>query len=184
MVVLAGMDWVRILNFADFEKTMIEFKVQGFAELEKQMRDLPAKIEKRILARSVYAGAVIVRTEARSEIAKRTGATSKMVRIFRARSGVKPGTVIYRVGLKENKYVAGLRGHIGRFLEFGTGPHIIRPKKAKALGKDGHLGALVHHPGTRPKPWLLPSFQATTDQVIEAMRMKLSIGVNTEIANQ
>jgi len=32
-------------------------------------------------------------------------------------------------------------------VEFGTAPHVIRAKNAKALGKDGRLGTVVNHPG-------------------------------------
>lgn len=58
------------------------------------------------------------------------------------------------------------------FLEFGTRPHIIRPVKAKALrwaaaggatlsgrpksGAAVHFARVVHHPGTRPYPFMVP----------------------------
>ncbi len=58
-----------------------------------------------------------------------------------------------------------------RFLEFGTKPHIIRPRVAKVLAWGGPRrlsGALrkgasatnfamyVHHPGSRPYPFMIP----------------------------
>lgn len=44
------------------------------------------------------------------------------------------------------------------YVEFGTPPHIIRPKNAKALhwkvkGKDV-FAKVVHHPGTQPQPFI------------------------------
>jgi hypothetical protein len=61
------------------------------------------------------------------------------------------------------------------FLEFGTKPHIIRPKNAKALrwasaGNSRLSGAprsgapvmfakVVHHPGTRPYPFMIPGIE-------------------------
>src|SRR6266542_4284798 len=57
------------------------------------------------------------------------------------------------------------------FVELGTRPHIIRPRKAKVLAWGGvrrlsgalargsaptHFAMLVHHPGTWPKPYLIP----------------------------
>ncbi|MGK9183795.1 HK97-gp10 family putative phage morphogenesis protein [Priestia filamentosa] len=46
-----------------------------------------------------------------------------------------------------------------RYVEFGTRPHMIRAKKAKVL-TDGKrfFGKEVHHPGTRPQPFLFPAF--------------------------
>lgn len=56
-------------------------------------------------------------------------------------------------------------------VELGSKPHIIRPKKAKVLAWGGtrrlsgtlakgssptHFARLVHHPGTKPYPYLLP----------------------------
>ena len=55
-------------------------------------------------------------------------------------------------------------------VEFGTKPHIIRPRKKKALawgklksgkaGKKGHrqfVAKLVHHPGTKAIPFMRPA---------------------------
>lgn len=45
-----------------------------------------------------------------------------------------------------------------KYVEFGTPPHVIRPKNAKSLhwkngAKDVFAGE-VHHPGTRPNPFI------------------------------
>lgn len=47
----------------------------------------------------------------------------------------------------------------------GTKPHVIRPKRAKALtftlpGAGRVFAKSVNHPGTRPRPWLLNSLKA------------------------
>lgn len=45
------------------------------------------------------------------------------------------------------------------YVELGTGPHIIRPTGKKALHWQGaaHPVREVHHPGTRPQPFLRPA---------------------------
>jgi hypothetical protein len=43
------------------------------------------------------------------------------------------------------------------YVEFGTPPHIIRPVNAKVLAnaRTGQIfGTLVHHPGTKPNPFM------------------------------
>lgn len=46
----------------------------------------------------------------------------------------------------------------GLFHHEGTKPHVIKPKNAKALkfkiGRRTIYAAIVHHPGTRPNPYL------------------------------
>jgi len=58
------------------------------------------------------------------------------------------------------------------YVEFGTPPHIIRPKNGKALAWGKTLGQtksgkpikefvakVVHHPGTRPQPFIRNTFR-------------------------
>lgn len=49
-------------------------------------------------------------------------------------------------------------------VEFGTGPHIIRPKSKRALafniGGKRIVRRYVFHPGTRPHPFLVPAVRA------------------------
>lgn len=49
------------------------------------------------------------------------------------------------------------------YVEFGTGPHEIRPRNAKALrftvGGQVVFARVVHHPGTRPAYYVAGAFQ-------------------------
>ena len=65
----------------------------------------------------------------------------------------RAGTGAYRVG-SPVKY--------GYWLEFGTGPYTIRPKRGKYLSwqnADGEwlFATEVHHPGIAARPWLRPA---------------------------
>ena len=57
------------------------------------------------------------------------------------------------------------------YLEFGTSPHIIKPVHAKALhwktdsGKDV-FAQLVHHPGTRPFPFIRNTFNLELKDIL------------------
>ena len=48
-----------------------------------------------------------------------------------------------------------------RIFEEGSRPHVIRPKKKKALYWAGasHPVRQVNHPGTKPKPYMIPAFE-------------------------
>lgn len=72
-------------------------------------------------------------------------------------------------------------GGAARYLEFGTRPHEIRPKNRKALrwgataadrrlsgrprvGANVRFAKVVHHPGTRAKPFMRPAVTAALQQ--------------------
>ena len=54
-------------------------------------------------------------------------------------------------------------------VEFGTGPHIIRPRRASVLrfsaGGRVVFTKLVRHPGTKPKPFMIPGARMALESV-------------------
>lgn len=56
----------------------------------------------------------------------------------------------------------------GKFIEFGTLPHIIRPKNKKALSWKGaaHPVKMVRHPGTRPNPFIRTTVRRKLPHII------------------
>ena len=57
----------------------------------------------------------------------------------------------------------------GRFVEFGTPPHTIKPKGKKALhwgGKEGPIVKEVKHPGTRPNPFVRNTLQNKFGKIV------------------
>jgi len=56
----------------------------------------------------------------------------------------------------------------GLYVEFGTPPHIIRPRNKKALYWKGadHPVKSVKHPGTRPQPWIRNAIQTRLQSII------------------
>jgi len=69
------------------------------------------------------------------------------------------------------------------YVEFGTAPHIIRPKNKKALswtsGKGGggerFFAKVVHHPGTAPQPFIRTAFDtALKDIIISNLKRQLT----------
>lgn len=85
--------------------------------------------------------------DARRYCPKRTGDLAESIK-----HEVEDGTLIISAkGSDEESYAA--------YVELGTRPHIIRPNGKKALFWPGaaHPVGLVHHPGTRPQPFLRPA---------------------------
>lgn len=85
--------------------------------------------------------------DARRYCPKHTGDLAESVE-----SHVENGNLIVSAtGSDEESYAA--------YVELGARPHIIRPNGKKALFWPGaaHPVGLVHHPGTRPQPFLRPA---------------------------
>lgn len=62
-----------------------------------------------------------------------------------------------------------------RWVEEGTGPHVILPRKMQALFWPGadHPVRMVYHPGTKPHPYLVPSAQMHYPSLALRIGMKL-----------
>lgn len=59
--------------------------------------------------------------------------------------------------------------HYAAHVEYGTRPHDIRPRRRKVLrfsvGGRVVFTKLVHHPGTRPQPFMVPGARKALDRV-------------------
>lgn len=156
-----------------------EVSLSGFHELEKRLKDLPARIGGKILARAVIAGAGVIRDEAKRLCPKNEGTLAKSIRATR-KKGTKQGEIVYLIkpgrGKKANAWYAHL-------IEFGTAAHIIRAKKKKVLAANGTVyGKVVRHPGTHPRPFLRPAFDTKWREAIEKIRERLGQGIMKEVA--
>ena len=107
-------------------------------------------------------------------IAGRMGQKAKQLapwkdRLSHARQSINSG--VEARGNTFIMYVAhGVR--YGRYLEQGTRPHVILPKRKKALYWNGaeHPVKRVNHPGTRKYPAIVPAAQAGQEELKRAMR--------------
>ena len=59
-----------------------------------------------------------------------------------------------------------------RGVEFGTRPHLIKPKNKKALYWKGasHPVKSVRHPGSKAKPYLIPAFEKEKDTFVKNLK--------------
>lgn len=67
-------------------------------------------------------------------------------------------------------YAGNSKVRYAHLVEFGSKPHVIVPKRAKALGKDGSLGVRVEHPGSHPNPFFWPSWKAKRSKTRSRIR--------------
>ncbi|EGK12961.1 phage tail component protein [Desmospora sp. 8437] len=82
-----------------------------------------------------------------------------------ARKNAPVDTGRLRSSIRHNQTDGGFGAEVGTdvkyapHIEFGTRPHTIRPKNKKALYWKGakHPVKVVHHPGTKARPFLFPA---------------------------
>lgn len=64
----------------------------------------------------------------------------------------------------------------GFYVEFGTAPHIIKPKSAKSLhwkkGSNNVFTKIVHHPGTQPQPFIRSTMYTKVPRILQASAMR------------
>ena len=143
---------------------MSDTNIKGLAELQAALYQLPAKIEANIMRGALRAGAKVIQKEAQSTAAfiDRSGALRDSIRVTtKLRSGTATAAVVAGPSKKDK------RPFYGRFIEFGTKPHVIKAKNGRALA----IGfASVHHPGIRPHPFMRPALDVAGVPAVEAVR--------------
>ncbi len=125
--------------------------VRGLAELDRALRELPVRVANRGLRASVYAGAKVIRDEARSRAPKAAqslgpkqpppGTLRRSVIMKHIRELSGGGRQTYYVLVRQGKKYRnqGKRGNLSqdawywRFLEFGTRKMAARPFLRPAL---------------------------------------------------
>lgn len=131
--------------------------MQGLTDLQRR---LAAISDTRMLLGTV--GLLAVR-EAKSLVPRRTGNLGRTIRL----GAVTPDSVEVLAGGK-------LKVGYAAAVEFGTKPHVIRPRRARVLAWGGgrtlagnlrkgqratSFATMVHHPGTKAKPYLIPGIK-------------------------
>ena len=135
------------------------FKVDGLANIQRAMKELPERVARNVLTSAVRAGGQVIRKDALSRIRDK-----KAIILVKRRS--PKGTALFSVGLTKEKWKL-------RFLEFGTAPHVIKSKTGKNM-TDGStfFGRVVRHPGMSARPFLRPAFDGNIMRAIEVIRVQ------------
>ena len=83
-----------------------------------------------------------------------------------------------KIGKEYAEIVVGPTVSYAMFVEFGTRPHIIRPVYARYLRFEvaGRIvfAREVHHPGTRPNPFVRRTAEIIRQKLKEGMKLEVS----------
>jgi HK97 gp10 family phage protein len=149
------------------------FKIEGLAELGKSLRELPERVARNGLRVSVYAGAKVVRDEARARAPKAAQSLGP--------NQPPPGTLKRSVIMKHIPELSSLT----RQTFFVTVRH---GKKYRKQGKKGNLSQDAWYWrfvefGTRKmraRPFLRPALEAKRREAGQAMKDRLSERIEME----
>ena len=141
--------------------------IEGLPALNRRLQRLDASMERKVIHAALAPAAKLLRDALKTATPKKSGNLRKSIRIkdtFTKVEGVRR-IVGVKVGPGASKTHPGYHAHL---VEFGTKPHVIRAgtRRGKAttaryLGSKGRgFGAVVHHPGSRPRPFVIPTYRA------------------------
>ena len=139
--------------------------VKGLAALQAALDSLPAKIEANIMRGALRAGAKVIATAAKDNIASHSGDLASSVRIG-AKIDRAAGRVIGYVRAGGQKSAA----FYAHMVEGGTQAHVIKAAPGSALAVGGGLYTQVQHPGARPHPFMRPALDSHAGAAVEASR--------------
>lgn len=144
---------------------MDDLKIKGGKELQQFLDQLPAKIERNILRSALRQGANEIKEEAKRQLASNGSIKTGVLA-----DGLKVSTNAKNGKIKASLKARGKHAYIANWLEFtGAAPHIITPKKKKALKIDQLEVRSAEHPGFRPKPFMRPALEGKSAAAIQAV---------------
>lgn len=139
--------------------------IGGGRELDALLQSLPVKMEKNINRSALRAGAAVMLKEVRERIPVASGALRDSARITTRAKGA---------GVSASVKVGNFQAWYAHLVEFGTRPHVIKPKEpGGALQFGGQTTRSVQHPGTRARPFMRPAADAGFVPAVAAVKAKI-----------
>lgn len=150
-----------------------DVKVDGLKELRDRLRQLPDKVGKNCLRVSAYAGAKIVRDEARTKAPVYTGSVSE--------GHPPPGTLKRAIIMKQIPEASGPLKQTF-YVTVRKGKKYRKQGKSGNLSQDAYYWTFVEFGTARmtARPFLRPAFEAVKMRAVEAIKARLAERIEQE----
>lgn len=157
----------------------MESQVLGMDELLKNLKTLPDKVQKRILAGAVRAGAKPIIKEAKSLVPTEDGNLKKSIGVTKFKTRKKT-LVWFQVSPRTDGKYDGWYGH---FVEYGTYAELDHPMVRQRTGKLGQRRAKIVASGfgLKPRPFLRPAFEKEGENSIKAVKEYIAKRLDKEL---
>lgn len=185
---------------------MSDIRVNGLADLQKFLDQLPGKIQDNIMRGALRAGTKVIKNKAILNINSQSGDLA---------GGLKISTRIKNGIVKSVLAAQGISGYKAMWVEYGTKPHLISVqedekkinyrlsakrgkkvlesmttvnRKVLQIGNN-FVGPVIKHPGSKPHPFLRPALDSGANEAIIAaaeyikMRLEKKHGLDTADIN-
>lgn len=146
-------------------------RLDGDKELMNLLRELPGRVQKKGARAAVTAGSTPVLRATRAKVARKTRLLKEAIgrKVKTYKSGVAAAIIGARRSVEGFVHDArGTRKQIPAFyfhlVEGGTKPHDERMKS----------GQVIHHPGSKAQPALLPAWRENKAQAADLAKKKLA----------
>ena len=149
------------------------FKIEGLAELGKALRELPERVARNGLRVSVYAGAKVVRDEARARAPKAVQSLGP--------NKPPPGTLKRSVIMKHIRELSG-GGRQTFYVLVRHGKKYRNQGKRGNLSQDAWYWRFLEF-GTRKmaaRPFLRPALESRRREAVDAIKQRLSERIEIE----
>lgn len=155
---------------------MVNFQVTGLKELSQALQQMPARIERNIMAGAITAGIRVILAE--TKIRAPENKIKQALSIRQKKAG--RGQIIREIYIKQRK---GMDTFYAKFFEFGTAsyytgkgrtvgkPYMIPKKKKSKVLKIGSnfVRKKVMHPGVKPRPFLRPALDIKSAEAVRTV---------------
>ena len=151
-------------------------RIEGLAQLDRALRELPDRVANRGLRSSVYAGAKVIRDEARAQAPKAAQSLGS--------KQPPPGTLKRSVIMKQIPELSSLTRQTF-FVTVRHGKKFRKQGKKGNLSQDAWYWRFVEF-GTRKmraRPFLRPALEAKRREAVQAMKDRLSELIEQEAKN-
>lgn len=135
--------------------------IRGLDELNQFFDQLPKKFQENVAADALRAGMQPIKQAAHDNVNSISGEVAAGLEVDTHREGSKVVAVLT---------VRGKHFFVAPWLEFGTASHAIVAKLRKGLFFGGQFYERVIHPGSRPRPFMLPALDAQGVNAVAAVR--------------
>ena len=143
-------------------------KIGGLEALRKALRELPEKIQSRVLSGAVAGGARVVLKEARARVRIDTGLLRRMLRATRGKRNGSEAAAFVTVRRLSKKKIAAYKRKTGK----GSASNVLDPFYWSIL-EFGKSTRTAH-------PFIRPAFNATKKEAAEEIKKALQAGIEKE----
>lgn len=169
---------------------LVDFELKGFENINKLLKTLPGRIERRLVRRALRSGASVVSKRTKQLAPK--GATGNLRRSIAVKMMKREmGASVYN---RNGSGMGKFDGWYAHIIEKGSKRHRINLWKSKSAKKHGGsslkkvlsgggktYGTNVNHPGTSARPFMVPALEQSAKQALSVMGRRLAELLEKEI---